>query len=189
MADAGWVREQAAVSLGRLWPRIEAQLRDTAAPGTWRAFEARLRREWERLFGLLVELYGGNYDFFYHLEELVAAAARSWLARPGWLKELDARCEAPEGESDGGYAVSSYRHVNPKLGTIDELAEIAREFQAHGISLVVDFVFNHTSDEHAWARAAQAGDPEYEQFYLFFPDRTIPDAYERTLRAIFPTVR
>ncbi len=239
MADAGWVREQAAVSLGRLWPRIEAQLRDTAAPETWRAFEARLRREWERLFGLLVELYGGHYDFFYHLEELVAAAARSWLARPGWLKELDARregdpdwfqsqqmvggvCyvdlfagtlaglrehlryfkelgltylhlmplfEAPEGESDGGYAVSSYRHVNPKLGTMDELAEIAREFQAHGISLVVDFVFNHTSDEHAWARAAQAGDPEYEQFYLFFPDRTIPDAYERTLREIFPTVR
>jgi amylosucrase len=164
---------------------------------------------------------------------------QSWLARPGWLKGLDARREAepdwfqsqrmvgavcyvdlfadtlarlreqlpyfeelgltylhlmpmfesPAGNSDGGYAVSSYRRINPSLGTLDELAALAREFQAHGISLVVDFVFNHTSDEHEWARRAQAGDPEYEQFYFLFPDRTMPDAYERTLREIFPTVR
>ena len=97
--------------------------------------------------------------------------------------------ESPEGNSDGGYAVSSYRRVNPRLGTIEDLAELAREFQEHGISLVLDFVFNHTSDEHEWARRAQADDPEYEHFYFLFPDRTLPDAYERTLREIFPTVR
>ena len=97
--------------------------------------------------------------------------------------------ELPEGNSDGGYAVSSYRRVNPRLGTIEELAELAREFHEHGISLVLDFVFNHTSDEHEWARCAQAGDYEYERFYFLFPDRTMPDAYERTLREIFPTVR
>jgi len=54
---------------------------------------------------------------------------------------------------------------------------------------VLDFVFNHTSDEHEWARRAQAGDPDYQEFYFLFPDRTMPDAYERTLREIFPTVR
>src|SRR5207302_4883471 len=97
--------------------------------------------------------------------------------------------ESPEGNSDGGYAVSSYRHVNPRLGTIEELAGLAHEFQEHGISLVLDFVFNHTSDEHEWARRAQAGEYEYEHFYFLFPDRTMPDAYERTLREIFPTVR
>jgi amylosucrase len=97
--------------------------------------------------------------------------------------------ESPEGNSDGGYAVSSYRRVNPRLGTIEELAELAREFQEQGISLVLDFVFNHTSDEHEWALHAQAGDPEYERFYFLFPDRTMPNAYERTLREIFPTVR
>jgi amylosucrase len=96
---------------------------------------------------------------------------------------------SPEGNSDGGYAVSSYRQVNPRLGTIEELAELAREFQEQGISLVLDFVFNHTSDEHEWARRAQAGDPENQQFYFLFPDRKEPDAYERTLREIFPTVR
>lgn len=97
--------------------------------------------------------------------------------------------EAPAGNSDGGYAVSSYRHVDRQLGEMAQLAELAHELQDHGISLVLDFVFNHTSDEHEWARRAQAGDSEYEQFYFIFPDRTIPDEYERTLREIFPTVR
>ena len=84
MADAEWVREHADRSFRRLWPRLETSLREpaAAAPEAWSIFESRLRHEWERLFGLLFELYGGEYDFFYHLEELVAAAARSWFARP-----------------------------------------------------------------------------------------------------------
>ena len=96
---------------------------------------------------------------------------------------------APEGNSDGGYAVSSYREVDSRLGTIDGLRTLAEELRSAGISLVLDFVFNHTSDEHTWARRARAGDPEYREFYYLFPDRTMPDAYERTLREIFPTVR
>lgn len=94
--------------------------------------------------------------------------------------------ESPEGNSDGGYAVSSYRRVNPKLGTMQELAELAADLRQAGISLVVDFIFNHTSNEHRWARKAIAGDPAYEDFYLIFPDREMPDAYERTTREIFP---
>ncbi len=241
MIDVQWVHSQADLTLKRLWPRLQTAFRDeaNAARDDWHTFETRLRQQWERLFGLLLNLYGTHYDFFYHLEELLYATTRSWFARPAWLKELDARREAdpgwfqsqkmvgamcyvdlfagnlkglrcrlpyfkelgltylhlmplfesPEGNSDGGYAVSSYRHVNPRLGTIEELSKLAREFQEEGISLVLDFVFNHTSDEHEWARRAQAGDPEYENFYFIFPDRTIPDAYERTLREIFPTVR
>jgi amylosucrase len=241
LTDAKQVQQQAALSLERLWSRLEINFRDeaNAAPDDWCVFERRLRHEWERLFGLLIGLYGGKYDFFYHLEEILGAIARSWLARPTWLKHLDAQREAapawfqsqlmiggvcyvdlfagtlnglrdrlpyfkklgltylhlmplfesPEGNSDGGYAVSSYRRVNHRLGTIEDLARLAREFHKHGINLVLDFVFNHTSDEHEWARQAQAGDNEYERFYFFFPDRTMPNAYEHTLREIFPTVR
>jgi len=94
--------------------------------------------------------------------------------------------KAPEGENDGGYAVSSYREVHPPLGTMEQLASLARELRAAGISLVVDLVFNHTSDEHIWAERAKAGDEEYQEYYRIFPDREIPDAYERTLREIFP---
>lgn len=237
--DPLWVKRQAAVSLERLWPRLRSALETDADPALWQPFETRLRREWDRLFGLLMPLYGGTYDFFFHLEELLLDLAASWRERPPWLKALDQRREAepewfqsqnmvggvlyvdlfdgtlsrlrerigyfkslgltylhlmplfaaPEGNSDGGYAVSSYRDVNPAVGTMDDLRELAEAFQIEGISLVLDFVFNHTSDEHLWARRAQAGDEQYQQFYFLFPDRTMPDAYEQTLREIFPTVR
>ena len=92
----------------------------------------------------------------------------------------------PEGENDGGYAVSSYREVHPPLGTMEQLARLARDLRAAGISLVVDLVFNHTSDEHTWAQRAKAGEPDFEEMYYIFPDRLMPDAYERSLREIFP---
>ena len=66
MPDANWTRRHAALSLARLWPRLEQHF-GAAPPDDWRAFETRLCGEWERLFDLLVRLYGQHYDFFYHL--------------------------------------------------------------------------------------------------------------------------
>lgn len=93
------------------------------------------------------------------------------------------------GNNDGGYAISNYRSVDPRLGTIDDLRMLASDLRDAGISLVLDFVFNHTADDHDWAQRAQAGDREYREFYYIFPDRTVPEQYEHTLREIFPTVR
>ncbi len=94
--------------------------------------------------------------------------------------------KAPEGENDGGYAVSSYREVHPPLGTMDQLSSLARELRNANISLVVDLVFNHTSDEHTWAEHAKAGDDDFVDFYRIFPSREMPDRYEQNLREIFP---
>ncbi|MCB0320910.1 MAG: hypothetical protein KDD60_08280, partial [Bdellovibrionales bacterium] len=94
--------------------------------------------------------------------------------------------KSPEGDNDGGYAISSYRSIDPRLGTIEDLSTLASDLRRHGISLVLDFVFNHTSDEHEWARLALAGDLEAQQFYRMFPDRTLPDQYEHSLSEIFP---
>lgn len=91
-----------------------------------------------------------------------------------------------EGDNDGGYAVSSYRDIDPALGTIDDLIQTADEFHKNGIVLVVDFVFNHTSSEHEWAKKAMKGDLQYEAYYWMYSDRQEPDRYERTLREIFP---
>jgi amylosucrase len=93
---------------------------------------------------------------------------------------------SPEGENDGGYAISDYREVNPSLGTMAQLAQLADELNQNGISLVLDFVFNHTSNEHPWALKARAGDEEYQSFYRMYSDRQMPDAYEAHLREIFP---
>ncbi|ROZ64368.1 amylosucrase [Kocuria soli] len=92
----------------------------------------------------------------------------------------------PDGNNDGGYAVSSYRHVDPRVGTMEELAELSGDLRERGISLVVDFVLNHTANDHEWAKAARAGDPKYQNYYWIYPDRQMPDAFERTTREIFP---
>ena len=97
--------------------------------------------------------------------------------------------KCPKANNDGGYAVSSYREVNPALGKITDLKALAANLRKEGISLVLDFVFNHTSDEHEWVEKAKAGDPIFSDFYWTFPNRLIPDAYERNLREIFPEER
>jgi len=91
-----------------------------------------------------------------------------------------------EGDSDGGYAVSDYRTVRPDLGTMAELRELTRALRGEGISLVLDLVLNHVAREHAWVTAAQAGDPRYRDYFHSYPDRELPDAFERTLPEVFP---
>ena len=93
------------------------------------------------------------------------------------------------GNSDGGYAISDYRTVDPRLGSIEDLRALAGDLRKVGISLVLDFVFNHTSDDHEWAIRAQEGEREFMDYYHLYEDRTIPDQYEKNLREIFPTVR
>lgn len=90
------------------------------------------------------------------------------------------------GSNDGGYAVMDYRQIEDKLGTMADLADLAARLRESGISLVIDLVCNHTAKEHAWAQLALTGDPVYQGYYLMFPDRTLPDQYELTLREIFP---
>ncbi|HRQ41025.1 MAG TPA: alpha-amylase family protein [Chloroflexota bacterium] len=90
------------------------------------------------------------------------------------------------GANDGGYAVMDYRQVRDDLGTMADLAELAAQLRHNGISLCIDLVCNHTAKEHQWAQAALQGDPDYQAYYLMFPDRALPDEYEKTVREIFP---
>ena len=95
----------------------------------------------------------------------------------------------PKGDNDGGYAVSDYRAINPDIGTMEALSRLAGALRDEGISLVLDFVFNHTSDEHIWAQKAKSKDPDFLSYYFTYPDRELPDQFQKYLREIFPTVR
>ncbi len=95
--------------------------------------------------------------------------------------------ESPAGRSDGGYAVSDFRKVQPELGTMEDLAELANDCHARGIAVCLDFVMNHTSEDHEWARRAKAGDREYQNRYFFYDTWDIPNAYEQTVPQVFPT--
>jgi len=230
-----WHREQAALTLRRLLPRINERFEGRTDPAEWAGYLERLTRHFPALFERLHRLYGDRYDFFYHLEAVLCAATRMWLERSGELKGLDAMRAAdpqwyqanrmvgamcyvdlfagdfgglrerisylselrisylhlmplfltPDGDNDGGYAVSSFRETNPALGSAEQLRELATELRRHGISLVLDFVFNHTADEHHWAQRALAGDPEYQAFYRMYPNRELPDAFEASMNEVF----
>lgn len=91
-----------------------------------------------------------------------------------------------EGENDGGYAVADYRSVRPDLGTMDDLSGLARELRGRGISLVLDLVLNHVAREHEWVERARAGEEQYRDYFHFFADRGLPDAYEASLPEVFP---
>ena len=165
----------AQLTLDRLLPRLELRFANAIAtrPDEWHSFRQRLQAYFPRLFQLLKDLYGTQYDFYYHLEELLASLLKSWLERPATLKVLDAERErhpdwflsnqilggvcyvdlfagdltgirhsipyfkelgltylhlmplfrSPVGENDGGYAISSYREVDPRLGTMADLED------------------------------------------------------------------
>jgi len=94
--------------------------------------------------------------------------------------------KSPKGRSDGGYAVADFTQVEPELGTMDDLEHLAKECHGQGISLCLDFVMNHTSEDHEWAVKARQGDPECRKKYFFFDDWNLPNEFERTVPQVFP---
>ena len=92
-----------------------------------------------------------------------------------------------EGRSDGGYAVADFRKVRPDLGTMEDLEALTAACHEKGMNVCMDFVMNHTSEDHEWAKRARAGEGEYMSRYFFFADPAIPAEYEKTVPQVFPT--
>ncbi|MCI8529685.1 MAG: amylosucrase [Lachnospiraceae bacterium] len=95
--------------------------------------------------------------------------------------------DTTEGRSDGGYAISDFRKVQEKLGTMEDLEDLTAACHKKGIHVCMDFVMNHTSEDHEWAKKARQGDGEYMSRYFFFADPDLPNQYERTVPQVFPT--
>ena len=94
--------------------------------------------------------------------------------------------ESPKGRSDGGYAVSDFRKVEPALGTMEDLAALSAECHDKEMAVCLDFVMNHTSEDHAWAKRARAGEKEYQDRYFFYDNWDIPNEFEKTVPEVFP---
>jgi len=95
--------------------------------------------------------------------------------------------ESPEGRSDGGYAVADFQKVQPEFGTMEDLSALSRDCHERGLSVCLDFVMNHTSEDHEWARRARAGEKDYQDRYFFYDDWTIPQQFEKDVPQVFPT--
>jgi len=95
--------------------------------------------------------------------------------------------KCPKGKSDGGYAVSDFRDVDERVGTLEDLQDLARDMRRRdNMLLTLDVVVNHTSDEHQWAQRARAGEAKFQEYYYIFPNRDVPDMFEETMPEIFP---
>ncbi|WP_042507600.1 maltose alpha-D-glucosyltransferase [Streptantibioticus cattleyicolor] len=83
---------------------------------------------------------------------------------------------------DGGYDVSDHRAIHPDTGTVEDFAELLRAAHRHGMRVIIDFVMNHTSDQHPWFQASRT-DPDgpYGDYYVWADD----DTRYRDARVIF----
>ena len=94
--------------------------------------------------------------------------------------------ESPQGESDGGYAVSNFRKVDQRFGKLDDLIQLQKKMSKESMYLMLDIVLNHTSHRHEWAEKAKQGEKKYQDYFYMFDDRSIPDQLDRTMPEIFP---
>lgn len=93
---------------------------------------------------------------------------------------------SPPGESDGGYAVSDFRKVDERFGTLQDLAELQGKMLDREMYLMLDIVLNHTSHHHEWALKARKGEQRYQDYFYMFGDRVMPDQYDLAMPEIFP---
>lgn len=205
-----WRRDRFARRLERWWPDVEQGLEEVYGPEAADALG-------ERVVALAAGAYAERPADLAHLDE-VRVLRPDWFQseamlgyaaytdrfagdlagvaeRIGYLQELGVTylhllplLRPRPGDDDGGYAVADHRSVRPDLGTFADLRALASGLRAAGISLVLDLVVNHVAREHPWAHAARRGDPGYRAFFHLFPDRELPDAYERTLPEVFPAL-
>jgi amylosucrase len=191
---------------------LASRVRSRFTKKGWSEFDQRLDRHFERLFRLLHQLYGWQYDFAWTVESIVEVAADGYLERPKRLRRADrAQIEgAPAWTTQTATTwataataafIAEERHIDylkqlgvthlhlrapwPTKGRRQDLEEIAETLAGAGIGLALDFVCNHTLSDHPWARAAAEGGPEAD-FYFFYPDRSMPDRLVSTLRSEMP---
>ncbi len=128
---------------------------------------------------LYVDRYADNLQDFKNKIEYIKELGINYIHLMPLLK-------SPVGENDGGYAVSDYKEVDNKFGTMEDIREITKIFNENDILLELDLVLNHTSNEHEWAKKAVDGQKEYQNYYYMYDNREIPDKFEETLPEIFP---
>jgi amylosucrase len=164
----------AAAFVGRRTPQLFLRdLEREAYPGWFQAPE-------QIGYVCYADLFAGTLDGVAQRLDYLGELGVSYLHLMPLLRPRD-------GENDGGYAVAAYDEIDPRLGTMADLASLAGALHGRDMNLCIDLVVNHTAAEHPWAVAALAGDAAARARYLFFPDRTVPDLYEQTLLEVFPS--
>ena len=151
-------------------------------------------KEWDQAREMVPDWYKGNEMLgMLMYTNCFAGTLKGVMAHLDYIKECGVNyvhlmplLQSPKGRSDGGYAVSDFRKVEPELGTMEDLSDLATECHNKGMSVCLDFVMNHTSEDHEWAQRAKKGEKEYQDRYFFFDNWVIPNEFEKTVPQVFP---
>lgn len=69
---------------------------------------------------------------------------------------------------DNGYDVSNYFAIDSHMGTMEDMENLIKDLHKAGIHIIMDFVLNHTSDQHPWFQdAIKNPDSLYRDYYIF----------------------
>ena len=151
-------------------------------------------KEWDQAREMVPDWYKGNEMLgMLMYTNCFAGTLKGVKSHLDYIKECGVNyvhlmplLQSPKGRSDGGYAVSDFRKVEPELGTMEDLSDLATECHNKGMSVCLDFVMNHTSEDHEWAQRAKKGEKEYQDRYFFFDNWVIPNEFEKTVPQVFP---
>ena len=96
-----------------------------------------------------------------------------------WMSPV---CASPQ--VDNGYDISDYCAVDPMFGTMADMEELISEAKKRGISIILDLVLNHSSDQHPWFLEALKGeDNPYHNYYIW--REGTPDQYPNEMKSVF----
>ena len=96
-----------------------------------------------------------------------------------WLSPV---CQSPQ--VDNGYDISDYCAIDPMFGSLADMEELIAEADKRGITIIMDLVLNHSSDQHPWFLEALKGkDNPYHDYYIW-RDGT-PDQMPNDMGSVF----
>ncbi|MBW8731637.1 MAG: alpha-amylase family protein [Terrabacter sp.] len=122
-------------------------------------------------------LYCADIETFQDSDGDGVGDLRGMTDRIEYLADLGVTCLwlmpfYPTARKDDGYDITDFFGVDARLGTLGDFVELVRTARAHGIRIIIDFVMNHTSDQHPWFRSARRSreDP-YRDYYVWSPTK------------------
>ncbi|XP_071037397.1 maltase 1 isoform X2 [Parasteatoda tepidariorum] len=73
----------------------------------------------------------------------------------------------PSPMKDNGYDISSYTDIDPRYGCMEDFDQLMEELNKRGMNIIIDFVANHTSDQHDWFKRSILREEPYTEFYIW----------------------
>ena len=117
--------------------------------------------------------YCADIETFYDSTGDGTGDIRGMTDRLEYLTDLGVTCLwlmpfYPTARKDDGYDITDFFGVDSRLGTLGDFVELVRTAKSNGIRVIIDFVMNHTSDQHPWFKSARRSiDDPYRDFYVW----------------------